>query len=63
MFLTDNHSIREVLGFPFMKDEKNGPPEKFAAELTNVEPLPVEGIGKLVPQKQQLPIHQPPSRC
>ncbi|KAL8418214.1 hypothetical protein RB594_001719 [Gaeumannomyces avenae] len=46
MFLTDNYTIREVLGFPFMKDEKNGPPEKFAAELTNVEPLPEEGIGK-----------------
>jgi hypothetical protein len=46
MFLTDNYTIREVLAFPFMKDEKNGPPEKFAAELTGVEPLPEEGIGE-----------------
>ncbi|TLD31388.1 hypothetical protein PspLS_02380 [Pyricularia sp. CBS 133598] len=42
MFLTNNATIREVLAFPFMRDEKSGPP--VAAEVTNVEPVPVEGI-------------------
>lgn len=43
MFLTNNATIREVLAFPFMRDEKSGPP--VAAEVANVEPVPVEGIG------------------
>ncbi|KAI3396187.1 hypothetical protein diail_390 [Diaporthe ilicicola] len=44
MFLTDNYAIREVQAFPFMKDEQGGKKEKFAAEVIDVEPKPVEGI-------------------
>lgn len=45
MFLTDNYSIKEVLAFPFMKDEVNqGKDEKLAAEVVGIEPEPVEGI-------------------
>ena len=46
MFLTDNYSIREVLAFPFMKEEKKENKEKLAAEEVGVEPLPVEEVGK-----------------
>ena len=43
MFLTDHYSIKEVLPFPFMKEEKNK--EKvLAADLVGVEPMPEEGI-------------------
>lgn len=48
MFLTDNYSIKEVLTFPFMKEEKQpmnsglGAPK--AAEVVGIEPLPEEGI-------------------
>lgn len=49
MFLTDKYSIREVQAFPFMKDEKSGAKDKFAAELVGVEPLPEEGIRKSNP--------------
>lgn len=48
MFLTNNYSIKEVLTFPFMKDEKVAPAPK-AAEVTGVEPMPEEGIGEFVP--------------
>ncbi|MCJ1328081.1 lysyl-tRNA synthetase [Thelotrema lepadinum] len=44
MFLTDNYSIREVLTFPFMKDD--GVTKKLAAEVVGVEPMPEEGIRK-----------------
>jgi lysyl-tRNA synthetase class 2 len=44
MFITNNYSIREVLAFPFLREEKQGTKEKFAAELVNVQPLPEEGI-------------------
>lgn len=52
MFLTDNYSIREVLAFPFMKDDS--PPganraekgQKLAAEVVGIEPMPEEGIRK-----------------
>lgn len=52
MFLTDNYSIREVLAFPFMKDDS--PPgenraekgQKLAAEVVGIEPQPEEGIRK-----------------
>jgi lysyl-tRNA synthetase, class II len=44
MFLTDNYSIKEVLAFPFMKEEKQTNPGKLAGEIENIEPLPVEGI-------------------
>lgn len=41
MFLTNHYSIKEVLTFPYMKEEvrKQG----FAAEVAGVEPLPEEG--------------------
>ncbi|KAI9672964.1 MAG: lysyl-tRNA synthetase [Caeruleum heppii] len=44
MFLCDRYSIKEVLAFPFMKDD--GREEKKAAEVVGVEPLPEEGIGE-----------------
>lgn len=45
MFLTDNYTIKEVLPFPFMKEEQQkGESEKLAAEEVSVEPSPVEGI-------------------
>lgn len=45
MFLTDHYSIKEVLTFPFMKEEQNqGKEKKLAAEVVDVQPLPVEGI-------------------
>ncbi|KAK0878607.1 lysyl-tRNA synthetase [Friedmanniomyces endolithicus] len=43
MFLTNHYSIKEVLMFPFMKDENVAPKAK-AAEVAGVEPLPVEGV-------------------
>ncbi|KAK0371907.1 lysyl-tRNA synthetase [Colletotrichum limetticola] len=46
MFLTDNYSIREVLAFPFMKEEKQGEKKASAAEVVGVKPVPEEGIGK-----------------
>jgi lysyl-tRNA synthetase class 2 len=45
MFLTNNYSIKEVLTFPFMKDQ-DMPPKPKAAEVAGVEPLPEEGIRK-----------------
>lgn len=44
MFLTDNYSIKEVLTFPFMKDDTSAKPEKTAAEITGVQPQAEEGI-------------------
>ena len=44
MFLTDRYSIKEVLAFPFMKDE--GKEKKMAAEVVGVKPEPEEGIRK-----------------
>ncbi|PSS18530.1 hypothetical protein M430DRAFT_50536 [Amorphotheca resinae ATCC 22711] len=46
MFLTDNYSIKEVLAFPFMKDDSTKPKEKLAAEVEDVKPVPEEGIRK-----------------
>lgn len=43
MFLTDNYSIKEVLTFPFMKDDRQASQPK-AAEVVGVQPLPEEGI-------------------
>ena len=43
MFLTNNYSIKEILTFPFMKDEQVAPKPK-AAEVAGVEPMPEEGI-------------------
>ena len=48
MFLTDHYSIKEVLAFPFMKDEVGqGKEKKTAAEVVDVTPTAVEGIRKL----------------
>ncbi|KAI9829153.1 MAG: lysyl-tRNA synthetase [Thelocarpon impressellum] len=52
MFLTDRYSIKEVLAFPFMKDDstsgaaadKKHPRHPLAAEVVGVEPLVEEGI-------------------
>ncbi|KAK1689127.1 lysyl-tRNA synthetase [Colletotrichum godetiae] len=44
MFLTDNYSIREVLAFPFMKEEKQNEKKASAAEVVGVKPVPEEGI-------------------
>ncbi|TGZ83216.1 lysyl-tRNA synthetase [Ascodesmis nigricans] len=38
MFLTDNYSIKEVLAFPFMKDDHSE--KKTAAEVVGIEPQP-----------------------
>ncbi|MCJ1416526.1 lysyl-tRNA synthetase [Xylographa parallela] len=46
MFLTDHYSIKEVLAFPFMKEEVGqGKEKKLAAEVVGVQGVPVEGIG------------------
>ncbi|GKZ25783.1 lysyl-tRNA synthetase [Aspergillus brasiliensis] len=44
MFLTDNYSIKEVLAFPFMKEDKTAHDTKTAAEVVGIEPQPEEGI-------------------
>ncbi|KAL4804516.1 hypothetical protein BDV18DRAFT_143320 [Aspergillus unguis] len=44
MFLTDNYSIKEVLAFPFMKDDKTAQDGKSAAEVVGIQPQPEEGI-------------------
>ena len=45
MFLTDNYSIREVLTFPFMKEEKQRGRDKVsAAEEVGVEPGVAEDV-------------------
>ncbi|MCJ1313961.1 lysyl-tRNA synthetase [Agyrium rufum] len=45
MFLTNNYSIKEVLTFPFMKEEQGqAKDKKLVAEVTGVEPVPEEGI-------------------
>lgn len=49
MFLTDNYSIKEVLAFPFMKEDKTAHEKEekpTAAEVVGIEPKPVEGIRK-----------------
>ncbi|KAG0124122.1 hypothetical protein HOY82DRAFT_201510 [Tuber indicum] len=38
MFLTDNYSIKEVLAFPFMKDDHSE--KKSAAEVVGIQPVP-----------------------
>jgi len=44
MFLTDNYSIKEVLAFPFMKEDTSKKPEKLAAEEVGIEAKAEEGI-------------------
>ncbi len=43
MFLTDHYSIKEVLAFPFMKEEQGQ--RKLAAEEVGIKPEFEEGIG------------------
>ncbi|CAK48307.1 lysyl-tRNA synthetase [Aspergillus phoenicis ATCC 13157] len=50
MFLTDNYSIKEVLAFPFMKEDKTAHDTKPAAEVVGIEPQPEEGIVDYSPQ-------------
>ncbi|SPO04942.1 probable lysine-tRNA ligase [Cephalotrichum gorgonifer] len=42
MFLTDNYSIREIIAFPFMKEEQKREAPKLAAEVAGVQATPVE---------------------
>ncbi|KAF2452896.1 lysyl-tRNA synthetase [Lineolata rhizophorae] len=44
MFLTDNYSIKEVLTFPFMKDDKSAEKQPSAAKVVDIQPMPEEGI-------------------
>lgn len=48
MFLTDNYSIKEVLTFPMMRDDKTAAEGKSAAEVAGIEPQPEEGIRMLL---------------
>lgn len=48
MFLTDNYSIKEVLTFPMMKEDKSAAEGKFAAEVAGIQPQPEEGIRMLL---------------
>ncbi|KAK6537200.1 lysyl-tRNA synthetase [Orbilia ellipsospora] len=45
MFLTDHYSIKEVLAFPFMKDD--GQDKKFATEVVGIKPQEAEATGEL----------------
>lgn len=44
MFLTDHYSIKEVLAFPFMKEDGSTKTTKLAAEAVGIEPVAEEGI-------------------
>ena len=50
MFLTDNYSIKEVLAFPFMKDDRQE--KKTAAEVVGIKPQPEEGIREYQPHEK-----------
>ena len=56
MFLTNHYSIKEVLTFPFMKDENVAPKPK-AAEVTDVTAMPEEGIRKSYPSRTSDELH------
>ncbi|KAJ5221238.1 uncharacterized protein N7469_010125 [Penicillium citrinum] len=43
MFLTDNYSIKEVLTFPMMKDDKTAAPGKSVLDATGAQPQPEDG--------------------
>ncbi|KAF3279073.1 lysyl-tRNA synthetase [Orbilia oligospora] len=45
MFLTDHYSIKEVLAFPFMKDD--GQDKKFASEVVGIKPQEADATGEL----------------
>jgi hypothetical protein len=49
MFLTDKYSIKEVLAFPFLKEDITKGKEKLAAEEVGVEPMAEEGIRESSP--------------
>jgi lysyl-tRNA synthetase, class II len=46
MFLMDNYSIKEVLAFPFLKEDTSKGKDKLAAEEVGIKPVAVEGIRK-----------------
>ena len=46
MFLTDNYRIKEVLAFPFLKEDTSKGKEMLAAEEVSIKPVAVEGIRK-----------------
>jgi lysyl-tRNA synthetase, class II len=46
MFLTDNYSIKEVLAFPFLKEDTSKGKDKLAAEEVGIKPVAEEGIRK-----------------
>jgi len=46
MFLTDNYSIKEVLAFPFLKEDTSKGKDKLAAEEVGIMPVAEEGIRK-----------------
>ncbi|KAJ5452968.1 Nucleic acid-binding OB-fold [Penicillium cf. griseofulvum] len=48
MFITDNYSIKEVMTFPMMKEDKTAADPKTAAEVAGIEPTPEEGIRMLL---------------
>ncbi|KAJ5755763.1 hypothetical protein N7533_005306 [Penicillium manginii] len=43
MFLTDNYSIKEVLTFPMMKDDKTAAAGKSVLDATGAQPQPEDG--------------------
>jgi len=45
MFLANHYSIKEVLAFPFMKDDHTE--KKSAAEVVGIRPVPCESTGEL----------------
>ncbi|EWC46403.1 cytoplasmic lysine--tRNA ligase [Drechslerella stenobrocha 248] len=45
MFLTDHYSIKEVLAFPFMKDDSQD--KKLASEVVGIKPQEVDSVGEL----------------
>jgi len=54
MFLTDNYSIKEVLTFPFMKEEKNqGKEKETAAEVVGIKPADVDGLSLEDPKEEE----------
>lgn len=44
MFIADKYSIKDVLAFPFMKEDKSASKPVLAAEQENIQPLPEEDV-------------------
>jgi len=44
MFIADKYSIKDVLAFPFMKEDKSAGKPVLAAEQENIQPLPEEDV-------------------